>query len=154
MIFHFNIHGKLSISISINIIRYQAIFQQIYLQFCLDPYPFTFCLFSSDTILVLMSVCPTVSELRFHGCCHPCLFTFLLYVFTYLHFTSTESLSKCSSLPPFTHILLPGYATTRRILNSCFQFYTFLAQFMSGLYFSLTQLTLHINMLLTVIIYT
>ena len=28
--------------------------------------------FSSDTIQVLMFVCPTILELRFYGCCHPC----------------------------------------------------------------------------------
>ena len=57
---------------SINIIPYQAVFQQIYLQFCFDSYTFIFWLFSSDIIQVLMSVCPTVSVLRFNGCCHPC----------------------------------------------------------------------------------
>ena len=27
---------------------------------------------SSDTLQVLMFVCPNISELRFYGCCHPC----------------------------------------------------------------------------------
>ena len=30
--------------------------------------------FSSDTLQVLMFVCPTVSELCFYGCCHPCFY--------------------------------------------------------------------------------
>ena len=30
-----------------------------------------FCLFSSDTLMSLMFVYPTVSELRFYGSCHP-----------------------------------------------------------------------------------
>ncbi len=29
-------------------------------------------LFCSDTLQVLMPFCPTLSELRFYGCCHPC----------------------------------------------------------------------------------
>ena len=61
---------------SINIILYQAVFQQIYLQYCFDSYTFLFRLFSSDLIKVFMSVCPTVSKLRFYGCCHPCLVIF------------------------------------------------------------------------------
>ena len=36
-----------------------------------------FCLFCSDTLQVLMLVCPAVSELRFYGCCHPCLILYL-----------------------------------------------------------------------------
>ena len=55
---------------SIYIILYQEVFQQIYSQFCFDS--FLFWLFSCDTIQVLMSVCPLVSELHFYGCCHPC----------------------------------------------------------------------------------
>ncbi len=35
-------------------------------------YALVFCLFSSDTLQVLMFVCPLLSELRFYGCCHPC----------------------------------------------------------------------------------
>ena len=46
-------------------------FQRNYLQFCL-AHTFIFCLFSSDTLQVLMFVCPTVQELCFYGCCHPC----------------------------------------------------------------------------------
>ena len=46
--------------------------QQIYLQFYFDLYKFIFCLFSSDTLKVLMFVCPNISEPRFYGCCHPC----------------------------------------------------------------------------------
>ena len=48
---------------SINIILYQEVFQQTYSQFCFDS--FIFLIFGSDTIQVLMTVCPTVSELRF-----------------------------------------------------------------------------------------
>ena len=33
---------------------------------------FIFCIFSSNTLQVLMFVCPTALELRFYGCCHPC----------------------------------------------------------------------------------
>ena len=32
---------------------------------------------SSDTLQVLIFICPTVSELRFYGCCHSCLCLFL-----------------------------------------------------------------------------
>ena len=32
---------------------------------------FTFCLFSSDTLQLLMLVCHTILELRFIDCCHP-----------------------------------------------------------------------------------
>ena len=35
-------------------------------------YTTTFCIFSSDTLQVLMSVCPTISELRYYRCWHPC----------------------------------------------------------------------------------
>ena len=57
---------------SINIILYQAVFQQIYLKFCFDSFTFIFLLFSSDTIQALMSVCPSISVLHFNECCHPC----------------------------------------------------------------------------------
>ena len=36
-------------------------------------------LFSSDTLHVLMFVCPSISELRFCGCCHPCSVIILLH---------------------------------------------------------------------------
>ena len=36
-------------------------------------YTFTLGLLTSETIQVLMSVCPTVSMLCFYECCHPCL---------------------------------------------------------------------------------
>jgi hypothetical protein len=48
--------------------------------FALTPF-FIFWLFSSDTIHVLVSVSPTVLELRFYGCCHPCLILFILLLF-------------------------------------------------------------------------
>ena len=38
-----------------------------------STYTFIFCLFSSDTLQVLMFVCPTALELCFYGCCHTCL---------------------------------------------------------------------------------
>ena len=34
-------------------------------------YTFIFCLFSLEHLQVFMFVCPTVSEFRFCGCCHP-----------------------------------------------------------------------------------
>ena len=40
---------------------------------CLNLYKFIFCLYSTDTVQVFLFVCPTVSDLRFNGCCHPCL---------------------------------------------------------------------------------
>ena len=36
-----------------------------------ETYTFIFFLFSSDTLQELMFVCPTISDLRFYGCCHP-----------------------------------------------------------------------------------
>ena len=39
-----------------------AVLQKIYKQFCLDLYKLIFCLFSSDTLNLLMFVCPAVSE--------------------------------------------------------------------------------------------
>ena len=52
-------------------------FQQIYLQFGFD----CICIFiiSSDTLQVLMFVWPTVSELRFNGCCHPYLSLYFVH---------------------------------------------------------------------------
>ena len=40
-----------------------------------------FWLFISDTLQVLMSNGPTVSELCFYGCCHPCLFKLIQNVY-------------------------------------------------------------------------
>ena len=37
-----------------------------------STYTFIFCLFSSDTLQVLMFVCDTISEHRFYGCGYPC----------------------------------------------------------------------------------
>ena len=44
--------------------------------YCIETYTFIFFLFSSDTLQELMFVCPTVSDLRFYGCCHLCFSRF------------------------------------------------------------------------------
>ena len=47
----------------------------VFKKFCnkfIKTYALTFCLISSDIVQVLLFVCPTVSGLRFYGCCHPC----------------------------------------------------------------------------------
>ena len=41
-------------------------------------YAIIICLFSFDTLQVLVFVCPSISELRFYGCFHPCLFVSIL----------------------------------------------------------------------------
>ena len=69
---------------SINIILYQEVFQQIYSQFCFDSYSFIFRFFSSDTLQVLMFVSHTVLEIRFYGCCHPCYDKVIHNIFGYL----------------------------------------------------------------------
>ena len=35
-------------------------------------YALIFCLFSSDTLQMLMLGCPSISDIRFYGCCHSC----------------------------------------------------------------------------------
>ena len=57
-------------------------------------YALIFCLFSSDTLQVLMFVCPSISELRFYGCCQPCFIidvviiicSFYLQIIQYINF--------------------------------------------------------------------
>ena len=58
---------------SLKIILHVAVFK-FYLQFCFKFDTFIFWLLSSDTLHMFMYVCPTVSEIRFYGCCHPCFF--------------------------------------------------------------------------------
>ena len=65
--------------------------QQIYLQFCIYRQWTYALIFSSDTLQVFMFVCHTISELRFDGCCHPCL----SYIFQQKHLKeSPKNLSQ------------------------------------------------------------
>ena len=52
--------------------------------------------FSSDTIQMLMFVCPTVSESHFYECCHPC------YKYLYTIVCMAE-FKKCIVLNIFSH---------------------------------------------------
>ena len=65
---------------SLNIFRFFVRFSTNLLTIFFDSYTFIFWLFSSDTLQVLMFVWPTVSELRFYGCCHSC-FQKIIYFF-------------------------------------------------------------------------
>ncbi len=47
------------------------IFNFIYFQFLCD---IIIRLISSSILQIIMFVCPTIQELRFYGCCHPCCF--------------------------------------------------------------------------------
>ncbi len=59
-----------NVSISLNSILYLWSFSTNLPTYnFVSTYTFIFCLFSSDTLQLLMFVCPTVSELRFYGYC-------------------------------------------------------------------------------------
>ena len=53
--------------------------------------PYLFYLFSSDTLHLLMFVCPTNPELRFYGCRHSC--------FDMMHNSDLKSVSVAKIIP-------------------------------------------------------
>ena len=61
------------------VLKQYPIFMKFYnFKFSLDLYFFVYFTYS-----VLTLVCPTVSELRFYGCCHPCYFRQATILFCY-----------------------------------------------------------------------
>ena len=68
------------------VLKCQYVLKQysLFKKFCKFTYNFIFCIFSSNTLQELMFVCLIVSEIRFYGCCHPCLCCTLLLSTLYL----------------------------------------------------------------------
>ena len=66
---------------------------------------------SSDTLQVLMFVSPTVLELRFYGCCHPCfLYSFHIALISLVLWcvdcSNLYSCFVCRPMPATLHFLL------------------------------------------------
>ena len=92
-------------------------------------YTLIFYLLSSDTLQVLMFVCPTVSEHCFYACYHPCFFlnwAILLHIiiyYQYYHITGIEYKIPVQALPYFiqfynmSNVFWIHYFTTRKICN-------------------------------------